>query len=166
MNGGKKMKDETKITVTGSPSKKETKQVVANNTDKDGTLKSDKEKSFVIPLEKLIEKAKEHEPPPFIWRGIKKGSCGYIFGPAKSGKTIFCENLGLMLSLGADLFLESPLLKGNHKVLIISLEEYWEHRSERNIKQITRLSKEYGDKWKEYYFVADENAPRSLLLIL
>ena len=46
----------------------------------------------------------ESEPEPiYYWRGIEDISFGYVFGPSKAGKTIFCENLAMSLASGGDL---------------------------------------------------------------
>lgn len=87
----------------------------------------------------LIKELDTEEEIPFLWSGIQKGSFGFIFGPAKSGKTILCENIGLSLAIGRKQFLGMDLLQEEHNVLFIGLEEFWRQRVQRNKKQIEKL---------------------------
>jgi KaiC/GvpD/RAD55 family RecA-like ATPase len=87
-----------------------------------------------------IEDVRKEGPIPFIWGGIKEGSFGYVFGPSKSGKTTFCENLAMSLVCGIKEFLGNPILEKSHRVLFISLEEYKRPRSERNERQVQFLT--------------------------
>lgn len=115
----------------------------------------------VVALTKLIDRNKKEPPIPFIWSGIKKGSFGFIFGPSKSGKTIFAENLAMSLAANLDTFLGMPITKDNYKVLFISLEEYWQNRTERNSIQTDLLNNKLGSNtWLENYLVIDEQVPR------
>lgn len=76
----------------------------------------------------------------YLFSGVKEGSMGLIFGPSKSGKTIFCENLAMSLAFGAKEFFGYSLDGKERKVLFIGLEEFWENRAERNRKQLGVLS--------------------------
>jgi len=102
-----------------------------------------------------IEEYKKEDPIPFVWNGIKEGSFGYVFGPSKSGKTIFCENLALSLGSNQQEFLGHELLQKDHRVLFISMEEFSRQRTERNIKQIEWL-KEKTDNQINLQVVTDD----------
>jgi hypothetical protein len=96
-----------------------------------------------------------------IYSGIKENSVGFIFGPSKSAKTIFCENLGFSIASGATSFLDIPLNIENRKVLFLSLEEFYAGRTERNATQLSKLlSSGKGDTWLDNYIVVNENMPR------
>lgn len=117
----------------------------------------------VVSLDELIDRAKKEPPIPFIWNGIKKKSFGFIFGASKSGKTILCENLGMALAAGLDSFLGHKIEKSNYLVLFISLEEFWQQRTERNEKQANKLSKDLMiNYWIKNYLVINENCPRQI----
>jgi RecA-family ATPase len=104
-------------------------------------LKMPENKSYIKPITEAIEEVRKEGPIPFLWEGIKVGSFGYVFGPSKSGKTTFCENLAMNLVCGAKEFLGKPIIKGgkDYRVLIISFEEYLRPRTERNDKQVQFL---------------------------
>lgn len=95
--------------------------------------------SYLKTISQSIEDVRKEGPIPFIWGGIKEGSFGYVFGPSKSGKTTFCENLAMCLVSGRREFLGNEILEGSHRVLFVSLEEYERPRSERNDKQVQFL---------------------------
>ena len=109
-------------------------------------------------LEEMILKSKSEPPIPYLWSGIKLGSFGFIFGPSKSGKTTFCENLALSIASGQKTFFNMPLSVGIKKVLFLSLEEYWQPRTERNSRQMQELKVHLND----YFLTSDENFPRIL----
>ena len=44
-----------------------------------------------VSVKSHIQRAKHSKPIPLIWSGIKEGSLGFVFGPAKSGKSTFLE---------------------------------------------------------------------------
>ena len=81
-------------------------------------------------------------PKKMLWSGVKEKSFGLVFGPSKSGKTIFCENLAISIAVGKRDFFGYPLEGIPKKVLFVGLEEQWENRVERNIKQFETLSEE------------------------
>lgn len=118
-------------------------------------------KTFLLPVDKAIDEVRKLGPIPFIYRGIKSGSFGYIFGPSKSGKTIFCENLGLSLALGLKDFMGHPILtnEGGYRILFISFEEFLNNRTERNDKQYQYINPGLD---KINYFVIDDNFPKFL----
>lgn len=102
--------------------------------NKEANEKSINESSLT--LMEMIEKSKTEPAPEIIWRGITKGSFGFIYGPSKSGKTVFCENLAIKLAIGSEEYMGEGLIGKPQKVLIVSLEEFWISRARRNIKQI------------------------------
>lgn len=99
------------------------------------------EKSFLT-LSEMLEEKKNRPESKFLWSGIKEKSFGLVFGPSKSGKTIFCENLGMKIAMGADEYLGYELDGVPKKVLFVGLEEFWESRAERNNKQLEELDSE------------------------
>lgn len=128
---------------------------------KNKNVKKKMEKVVIAtPLNDLIERVKKEPAIPLIWDGIKENSVGFIVGPAKSCKTIFCENLGLSIASGATDFLGKPLTVNNRKVLFISLEEFYSNRTERNSKQVEKLKRESNKGWEANYIVVNENIPR------
>lgn len=77
-----------------------------------------------------------------LWNGVVEKSFGLVFGPAKSGKTIFCENLAVSLAIGRNHFFDYALEGVPKKVLFIGLEESFENRMDRNLLQFDSLSEE------------------------
>lgn len=82
----------------------------------------------------LVRFDKEPETT-YLWNGVKDKSFGLIYGPSKSGKTIFCENLAMHLASGRSEYFGYTLAGVPKKVLFIGLEEFWRNRVERNKKQ-------------------------------
>lgn len=103
--------------------------------------------------------------PPRIFRGIIKPSLGCFFGPSKSGKTTMVENLAFSIAAGIDNFLGDPLISPNPRVLLISMEEYYRSRTERNRRQMAAFTEKYGlpASWRDNVFVVDETFPRYLI---
>lgn len=93
-----------------------------------------------LSFEELKKMYKNRPKSKFLWSGIKEKSFGLVFGPSKSGKTIFCENLAHKLATGSQDYFGYPLDGKPKKVLFLGLEEFWESRIERNIQQINPLS--------------------------
>jgi KaiC/GvpD/RAD55 family RecA-like ATPase len=93
----------------------------------------------------IKEKYNKRPKKVFLWNGIKEGSFGLFFGPAKSGKTILCENLAANIATGTDSFMGYDLSGKPQKILFVGLEEFWEDRIDRNIKQFAN----FNDKQKE-----------------
>ena len=118
--------------------------------------------NYSNPINAMIERLATEPPIPFIWSGIKKGSFGFVFGPAKSGKTIFCEILAISLASGLAEFMNTPLLQEEviPKVLFISLEEYWQPRTERNKSQVKQLIFKHNVTDLSNYIVINEEFPR------
>jgi RecA-family ATPase len=87
-----------------------------------------------------------------IWAGIKEGSFGIVYGPSKSGKTTFCENLALSLVVGKENFWGRKLYDGKpHKILFIGLEENCQPRADRGEKQISLFSEDERNLVGENY---------------
>jgi ABC-type iron transport system FetAB ATPase subunit len=74
--------------------------------------------SYTTTLGKMMEKVKHEPPQQLIYSGIKENSVGFIFGPSKSGKTTFTENLGLSIASGQFEYLGRPINARNPKVLL------------------------------------------------
>jgi len=66
---------------------------------------------------KLRAKFKDLPPIKTYWYGIPEFSIGFIFGPAKSGKTTFCESLALSIAAMRKEFMNKPLIGLKRKVL-------------------------------------------------
>ena len=118
-----------------------------------------KEKKYSISLTEQIKKHEELPEQEYIWRSITPGSLGFIYGPSKSGKTTFCENLGMSIAYGGKDYFDAEIKYDKPcKVLFISMEEYWRQRSERNKKQISQIV--IPEELSENYVVVNENFPR------
>ena len=94
-----------------------------------------KKVKHVLTFEEMIKELKKMPPKKYLWSGIKEVSIGLVFGPSKSGKSIWCENLGLKIAIGDNMYMGYSLDGIPKRVLYIGLEEYWENRVERNAKQ-------------------------------
>lgn len=114
-------------------------------------------KEMTTPLNVLVAKVDNEPALKMVYSGIKENSLGFVFGPSKSAKTTFCENLGLSIASGQESYLGLPINIENKKVLFLSLEEFYKSRTERNKKQCNPLVEKLGDKWIENYIVANEN---------
>jgi len=109
----------------------------------------------------MIKRVEDEPPIQYIWSGIKKGTFGYVYGPAKSGKTVVCENLGMSIAAKNSSFMGMPIdSSGVDYVLFVSMEEYWKNRSERNQKQISVLPDVTADNFE--YSVVNETFPVSM----
>jgi len=98
----------------------------------------------------------------YLWGGIKEKSFGLVFGPSKSGKTIFSENLAMSLAVGRDSFFGKKLSGNPKKVFFIGLEEYWESRAERNLSQYSCLNASEQDLLNENYLYQAVNFPKHI----
>ncbi len=117
-------------------------------------------KSYLKTLPQAIDEVKERGPIPFIWGGIKRGSFGFVFGPSKSGKTTFCENLAMKLVSEETEFMGRPLEENRFRVLFVSLEEYEQPRTERNDLQVQASGISY--ELLQNYLVVDDDFPKRL----
>lgn len=109
-------------------------------------------KSFLT-LEEMLEAKRNRPKPKFLFSGVKEKSFGLVFGPSKSGKTIFCENLAMSLACGMTEFFGYDLEGVPKKVLFVGLEEFWESRADRNNNQFNVLSKEEKELVAKNYMV-------------
>jgi hypothetical protein len=118
-----------------------------------------------INLSCMIDRVNEMPPQNYLFRGIKIPSIGSIFGVPKGGKTIVVESLAYSLAAGLPQFIGENIYTGNNRVLLISLEEYFQSRTERNQKQIRYFTEKYDldPNWINNVFVVDENFPKHLL---
>jgi len=104
-------------------------------------LKDDevRQKRFLT-LKEMMSIYKTQPKTTYLWSGIKEKSFGLVFGPSKSGKTIFCENLAMSIAMGKKEFFGYALDGIPKKVLFVGLEEFWQNRAERNQIQYEVLS--------------------------
>lgn len=117
------------------------------------------EKKNSISLIEQIKRNEELPPQEYIWRSITPGSLGFVFGPPKSGKTTFCENLAMSIAFSLSAFFGYEIeSNAQRKVLFISMEEYWRSRVTRNAKQISVIN-DIQD-YAQNYVVPDEVFPR------
>lgn len=118
-----------------------------------------------INLSCMIDRVNEMPPQNYLFRGIKIPSIGSIFGVPKGGKTIVVESLAYSVAAGLPKFIGEIIYTGNNRVLLISLEEYFQSRTERNQKQIRYFTEKYNldPNWINNVFVVDENFPKHLL---
>lgn len=116
------------------------------------------DKKVTYTMAEMISKVSAEPKPQMVYSGIKEGTVGFVFGPSKSGKSTYCEALGMSLACGAEEFLGIPILTKGVKVLSISLEEHYTNRTERNIKQVEVLTEKYGTDWlkSRYFTIGDE----------
>jgi RecA-family ATPase len=97
----------------------------------------------------------------FLWSGVKEKSFGLVFGPSKSGKTMFCENLAISIAVGKPSFFGYELDGNPKKVLFVGLEESDENRGERNVQQCESLSSSEQELMESNYFYQDD-FPRAI----
>jgi hypothetical protein len=144
-------KDEVNVKKVNAEEKQIENKCISDTSNNERT-------NHIVQINDLINQCGEESKIPYIWNGISKGSFGYIFGPAKSGKTIACENLGLSLAAGSTDFFGYELIQEENTVLFISLEEFWRPRTERNSKQIKSMQLPPDKKLN--YYVVDDKFPR------
>ncbi|PWG05221.1 AAA family ATPase [Polaribacter aquimarinus] len=101
-------------------------------------MSNKKEKGF-LSLGEMLKEKETRPPTKFLFSGIKQNSMGLIFGPSKSGKTIFCENLAMCIAMGASEYFGYQLDGVPKRVLFVGLEEFWENRADRNGLQLKDL---------------------------
>lgn len=98
-----------------------------------------------------------------LWNGVVEKSFGLVFGPAKSGKTIFCENLAISIAVGKDNYFDYALDGVPKKVLFIGLEESFENRIARNLLQFDTLSEEEQMLMDENFDVQELAFPKFVI---
>lgn len=118
-------------------------------------------KGFTVPLRDMMQRVKGEPPQKMLYSGIKENSIGFIFGPSKSGKTTLGENIALSIAAGLDEYLGRPINVDNHKVLFLSLEEFYAGRTNRNINQVDGKFPDWQkESWIDNFVVANEFIPR------
>ncbi|KQN32368.1 hypothetical protein ASE92_17330 [Pedobacter sp. Leaf41] len=123
--------------------------------------KKKKEKlNVTCSLAEMFNRVKNEPKIPMLYPAIKEGSVGLIYGVAKTGKTIFCENLGMSIAAGRKEFLGKEINSSSKKVLFISMEEAYQGRTERNMKQFESFNDEEKESVLANYIVANENVPK------
>ena len=122
-----------------------------------------KNKVYFKPIDQMIQLNDTMPEIKSVWGGIKEGSFGNIFGPSKSGKTIFCENLGLSIAAGCSDFMENKIEVEKQKVLFVSFEEYWRFRTRRNKMQVDALKTQGCSDFEVNYLTMGDGFPRYLL---
>lgn len=98
-----------------------------------------------------------------LWNGVVEKSFGLVFGPSKSGKTIFCENLAMSIAVGRESYFDYPLDGVPKKVLFISLEESFRNRLGRNFKQFEALNEEEQTLMGENYDIQELDFPQVIV---
>ncbi|HSD08865.1 MAG TPA: AAA family ATPase [Flavobacterium sp.] len=109
------------------------------------------------------EMYKEMPPKKMLWSGVKEKSFGLVFGPPKSGKTIFCEYLAISIAIGRESYFNHFLDGNPKKVLFIGLEESFESRLGRNILQYETLTEEEKLLMDENYDVQEIDFPKFVI---
>lgn len=117
-----------------------------------------------ITIDCMLERVAQMPETEYLYRGIVSPGLGIIFGPAKSGKSIFTENLLLAIASGQTSFLGDTIKNSNPRVLLFSLEEYYKSRTDRNRNQIEdiKCKQEQSETWTKDFFVIDDSFPRYL----
>ena len=111
----------------------------------------------------LLDRNKNKKKPKMFWAGIIPKTVGFIYGPAKSGKTILCENLAFAIVSEREKFLGIPIEIKKSKVLYISMEEDTDMRIiQRGKKQIKGYSSEEKSLIKENLYYTDKKFIRSV----
>lgn len=110
-------------------------------------------KKYFLTLGQARKLFKKRPKQIFLYPGIKKGSFGIVFGVSKGGKTIWAENLAMALALGKESYMGEKLPGAPMKVIVVGLEEYWENRVERNLKQLSTYSSEEVELLETNYMI-------------
>lgn len=111
----------------------------------------------------LYKRNRGKSTPKQYWGGIINKSVGFVYGAAKSGKTIICENLAFAIVCGKESFLDVPIGISKPKVLYISMEEDTNVRMIiRGRNQIRAFSSEERKLIKQNLSYSDEGFVRSI----
>jgi RecA-family ATPase len=111
----------------------------------------------------LYKRNRRKESPKQYWGGIINKSVGFVYGTAKSGKTIICENLAFAIVCGRESFLGVPIELPKSKVLYISMEEDTDMRMiQRGRNQIKGFSREERKLIRRNLSYSDEGFIRSV----
>ena len=112
------------------------------------------------PLGNVLRSFGNRPKVPLLLQGVREGSFGFVFGPAKSGKTIYLESLLQHLSCGRAKFMDNPLNGDCKKCLFISLEEgAKEDRYYRNKIQLEHFTNNEIEKINSNYLVSSDGMP-------
>lgn len=120
------------------------------------------EKRFLT-LNEMMVYYKTKPKTTYLWNGIKEKSFGLFFGPSKSGKTIFCENLAMCIAIGKPDFFGYKLNGTPKKVLFVGLEEFWQNRAERNQMQFEAMNEKDQLLLGENYRFQSINFPKRIV---
>lgn len=118
--------------------------------------------SLFLNFNEALNMLETTEPVAMLWNGVKENSFGLVFGPPKSGKTIFCENLAISFAVGRNDFMGYPINKEPQKIMFIGLEEFWRNRFERNAKQFSTLSDDEKKLFTSNFMVPDTEFPKTI----
>lgn len=118
--------------------------------------------SLFLNFNEALNMLETTEPVAMLWNGVKENSFGLVFGPPKSGKTIFCENLAISFAVGRNDFMGYPINKEPQKVMFVGLEEFWRNRFERNAKQFSTLSDDEKMLFTNNFVVPDTEFPKTI----
>ncbi|WP_242203236.1 AAA family ATPase [Aestuariivivens insulae] len=132
---------------------------------KEQSMEKTKRESSIYDVKSPIqlgEVLKNEPEPKFYWRGIEDVSFGYFFGPSKSGKTIFSENLAMSLATGRNQFFGSELIAEPKKVLIANFEENYRNRTRRMNNQMKSLTEEECKLFNGNVLLSAQDFPRFL----
>lgn len=122
-----------------------------------------KNEKVFLTLSEMLNNYEKSPKDKFLFSGVKEKSFGLVFGPSKSGKTIFCENLAMKLAIGASEFFGNELPGVAQKVLFVGLEEFWKSRAERNAKQFSALSDAEKELVQQNYLFQSLDFPRHIV---
>ncbi len=116
-----------------------------------------------LTLKEMMNELETRPDEKYLWAGINDKSFGLIFGPPKSGKTIFCENLAMNIAMGKKEFFGYKLDGIPKKVLFVGLEEFWVERGRRNKKQFDSLSEENQALVESNYIYQAKDFARNII---
>jgi len=111
----------------------------------------------------LIKIYSNEPDPTFYWRGIEDVSFGYVFGPSKAGKTIFCENIAMSLAVGRNTFFKSKMIGEPKRVFLVAMEEDYRKRTRRMQKQMSELSESETQLFNDNVIIAGQTFPRFMV---
>ena len=108
------------------------------------------------PIDEVIDSVKTLPKENFFYEGIKENSLNLLISQAKLGKTTWVENLAMSIGAGHNKYLDKEVWFGdNRKVMIISLEEFYRGRTERNSQQLKYLDAIVGNgDWHQNVLVS------------
>lgn len=153
INSVKKNEEIAYTTISSGVNPESEKAVLSTETKKEKL-------NVTSSLAEMFHRLKNEPKIPMLYPAIKEGSVGLIYGVAKTGKTIFCENLGMSIAAGRKEFLGKEINSSSKKVLFISMEEAYQGRTERNMKQFESFNDEEKESVLSNYIVANENVPK------